>query len=200
MLLLREYRNGTYSLPSQYMALLTTNMIFNAVYSLFLGLPIYFLVGLKADADRFFIFVADIASMSSIGVSIGMMLGALVQDYQGAQQVVMPTIVPLMLFSGYVIPYKQIQFYFKWLYYISFFQYALSIAEINQFRGQTFSDCSSSTSGDSSCYETGEQYLEDQNIQTTQLGRDFMILWAMFAGISIAGYYVMRYMMAHIKM
>jgi hypothetical protein len=144
--------------------------------------------------------------MASIGVSIAMLLGAFVADFQSAQQTVMPTIVPLMLFSGYVIPYNQIPGYFKWLYYTSFFQYALSIAEINEFRGLTFSDCSQAVLGGNEtvtcalgCYQTGEQYLEDQHINTDDLGRNFLILWSMFAGLSVTGYYIMRYTLANIK-
>eukprot|EP01047_Picozoa_sp_COSAG01_P032892 COSAG01_NODE_2397_length_7771_cov_12.578076_4_plen_115_part_00 len=33
-----------------------------------------------------------------------------------------PTVIPMLLFSGYLIPYAQIPSYFKWLYDISFFQ------------------------------------------------------------------------------
>ena len=35
---------------------------------------------------------------------------------------VAPTLIPLILFSGYLIPFDQIPMYFKWLYELSFFQ------------------------------------------------------------------------------
>ena len=47
----------------------------------------------------------------------------------------------MLLFSGYLIPYAQIPGYFKWLYDISFFQYALGLVQINQFAGMDFTDC-----------------------------------------------------------
>ncbi len=52
-----------------------------------------------------------------------------------------PLLVPLILFSGFIIPYQQIPSFFKFLYDLSFFQHAIAILEINYFAGLKFSDC-----------------------------------------------------------
>ena len=55
---------------------------------------------------------------------------------------VLPTLVPLIIFSGYLIPLARIPWYFKWLYYASFFQYAFGVLQINELANRTFTrDC-----------------------------------------------------------
>lgn len=44
----------------------------------------------------------------------------------------MPTLIPLLLFSGYLIPYAQIPSYFKWLYHCSPFAYAMSALQVSK--------------------------------------------------------------------
>jgi len=115
-LLLREYKNGSYSLLPFYIATLGNAILFNGSYALFLGTPIYFLVGDPSnahllgqpfDASRYFLFLALLALLATIGAALGLAVGALVKDIQQGQQAVMPTVIPLLLFSGYLIPFNQ---------------------------------------------------------------------------------------------
>ena len=48
--------------------------------------------------------------------------------------------VPMLLFSGYVIPYADIPVFFRWIYYVSIFQWAFTILRINQFHDLDFAD------------------------------------------------------------
>lgn len=115
-LLLREYKNGSYSLLPFYIATLGNAILFNSGYALFLGTPIYFLVGDPSnahllgqpfDASRYFLFLALLALLATIGAALGLGVGALVKDIQQGQQAVMPTVIPLLLFSGYLIPFAR---------------------------------------------------------------------------------------------
>jgi hypothetical protein len=109
----------------------------------------------------------------------------------------MPTLVPLELFSGYIIPYNKIPDYFLFLYNISFFAYALSLLEINQFSGAEFSECSPPAPGDTcppaACFQTGEQLLASMNVYEDDVGRDVLALAVTFSLLSFLGYYAMRY-------
>ena len=98
-------------------------------------------VGLDVSLDHFLIFVACLTSLVWLGTAFGIAVGATANSFQEAQQAIAPTLVPLILFSGYLIPYDQIPSYFKFLYNISFFQYALAILLTNQFHGLSFTDC-----------------------------------------------------------
>ncbi len=192
LLLLREYNNGAYSLMPYFIAQLISLLFFQTINALFMGIPIYFLVGLNAEPGRILIFLANLSIMSSIGAALGLFIGSQVKDTQQAQQVVMPTLVPLELFSGYLIPYNKIPDYFLWLYHISFFSYALNMLQLNQFHGMKFSDCVRSEVCPVACFETGEELLEQLHIDLDSQPKNFMALGITFLVLSILAYYGLK--------
>jgi hypothetical protein len=63
-------------------------------------------------------------------------------DINDARTIILPTLAPLLIFSGYIVPKGNIPFYFTWAYYASFFQYAFGILMINELGDRTFDrDC-----------------------------------------------------------
>eukprot|EP00756_Hemistasia_phaeocysticola_P029706 Hpha_TRINITY_DN16247_c1_g1::TRINITY_DN16247_c1_g1_i1::g.15438::m.15438 len=140
-LLLREYKNGSYSLVPWFFAFFTSTMVFQVLYTLILCVPVYTMVGLRFDQFQApLIFLGVLLLCSGIGVSLGIAVGATSDDVRQAQQKILPTIVPMLLFSGWVIPYHNIPVFLKWVYWISMFQYAFAALKVNQFHGITFHD------------------------------------------------------------
>ena len=141
-LLRREYLNSYYSLPAYFASLVGSNLIVCCVNALLLALPVYALVGFQFLWDRFCIFCALLMLMSLIGGGLGIVVGCFCKDVQSAKGVIIPTLAPLLIFSGYVIPYKSIPSYFEWAYYSSFFAYSFSLLQINELRGRVYTeDC-----------------------------------------------------------
>merc|ERR1712113_43655 len=102
-LLLREYKNGSYSLIPWFFAFFFSTMTFQVLYTLILSVPVYTMVGLRFDEWQApLIFVGTLLISSGIGVSLGIAVGATSDDVRQAQQKVLPTIVPMLLFSGWV--------------------------------------------------------------------------------------------------
>ena len=66
--------------------------------------------------------VGTLSMLIWIGTTIGIAVGSAADSFQDAQAMVAPTLIPLILFSGYLIPFDQIPSYFKFLYELSFFQ------------------------------------------------------------------------------
>jgi hypothetical protein len=148
-LLGREYANGTYSLVSYYCALQLSNLAVNTVSAALLAAPVYLLVGLSATWAQAGYFVAILALMSLIGSSIGIIVGATTADLDSARSAIMPTLVPLLIFSGYLIPFQKIAPYFRWAYYASFFQYSLGGLELNEFEARVYTrDCPAETAAE----------------------------------------------------
>jgi len=140
-LLLREYKNGSYSLVPWFFAFFFSTMLFQVLYTLILSVPVYTMVGLRFDQWQApLIFVGTLLICSGIGVSLGIAVGATSSDVRQAQQKILPTIVPMLLFSGWVIPYDNIPIFLKWVYWISMFQYSFAALKVNQFAGLTFHD------------------------------------------------------------
>jgi len=131
-LLHREYKNGNYSLAPFYLALMLSMGLTSIVYVLFMTVPIFFMVGLVFTPTKFFFFLCIMVSLTCIGNALGVIMGATSEDLVAAQNKLMPTLAPLVLFSGYVIPYNQLNSVYKFFYHISFFQYGLSALQLNQ--------------------------------------------------------------------
>ena len=123
------------------LALFICNAAAQNLNIVFLAVPVYTLVGLQPSIMRFFIFLAALSCLVWLGVGVGIAVGANATTFQEAQAAIVPLLVPLILFSGYLIPYAQIPYYFKWLYEASFFQHAIAILEINQSSPVDFTDC-----------------------------------------------------------
>ena len=141
-LLRKEYNNGYYSVGAYYLALLCSNLILCFTNAMVLAMPVYALVGLSFSWVRFGTFVSCLALLSLVGSAIGVLVGCLSKDLSAARGMILPTIVPLLIFSGYLIPRDRIPWYFTWMYYASFFQYSFGLLQVNELTNRTFTeDC-----------------------------------------------------------
>ena len=109
--------------------------VFSVIFSLVLTVPIYTMVGLQLTVVKFLFFLSTVTIMTAIGAVLGVIVGATSRDLLEAQNKLAPSLAPLILFSGYVIPKAQLAWYFKWIYDISFIQYALTGMQVNQMTG-----------------------------------------------------------------
>eukprot|EP00615_Pteridomonas_danica_P007464 CAMPEP_0114361864 /NCGR_PEP_ID=MMETSP0101-20121206/25146_1 /TAXON_ID=38822 ORGANISM="Pteridomonas danica, Strain PT" /NCGR_SAMPLE_ID=MMETSP0101 /ASSEMBLY_ACC=CAM_ASM_000211 /LENGTH=220 /DNA_ID=CAMNT_0001507239 /DNA_START=1 /DNA_END=663 /DNA_ORIENTATION=+ len=197
-LIQREYRNRYYSIGPYFFAELLCRTVFECINVIFLGVPCYFLVGLQATAHQFFIFFAALSLLSAIGASLGIVIGTHAKDIQEAQGLIMPVLMPLMLFSGFFLPYDEIPVYFRWLYDVSFLRYAFNILKVNQWSGMNFDDCNGvPDSADISCpadlcYENGNEYLKETDASTLPMGTNFLIVFGFTIAIIIYSFVSMR--------
>jgi len=167
-LMLREYKNASYSLLPWFAAYWANTILWQLLYCLLLMTPPYFMVGLKLEVMAFVEIYATLVLCSVIGTTIGLAVGILSKDVPDAQQKLMPTIVPMLLFSGWVIPYANIPIVFRWIYWISPFQWAFSVLRIIEFNNVEFKDegCPSNQLPlpNGVLYCTGNQYLARQDL------------------------------------
>lgn len=186
-ILQREFKNGVYGLKAWFVAFWVTRLLSQLLFSLLLIIPVYFLVGLRLDDGGIHLFVAAacLLTCSVTGTTLGLAIGSLTSTMDGAMGFMMPTLVPLLLFNGYMIPYSQIPIFFKPLYWISPFQYSFNILRINQFRELHFADDSCLNGQhltDGALYCNGNEYLENTGLTgdlTEHMQRSFLILAAL---------------------
>lgn len=197
-LLAREHRNGYYSLPAYTTALILVNCAVAAANTVAFSLPCVYLIGLRSDPAGFFTFLAASTLLTWIAVSAGVGLGAFTETYSQAQAAIAPTILPLILFSGYLVPLRQLPAVFRPFYHLSFFQYGMSIMEANEFRGVTFQDCDRASFGNGTaaslspsltCFETGEELLHHNSVQVGDMPLDFLVLCLTWAAVSVLAHY-----------
>ena len=141
-LLMRELANGHYSLPSYYASRTLANLCFACFNTMLVAVPVYLMVGLNMHASKFGIFAGCLVLLELIGSCIGILVGSNARDINDARTTLLPTLAPLLIFSGYVVPKGNIPIYFEWAYYASFFQYAFGLLMVNELGDRYFEhDC-----------------------------------------------------------
>jgi len=138
---LNEYKNGCYSSGPWFIAFMGHLFIIQTFMAFLLLLPAYFMIQLRMDLTHLSIAVATIFVAGCVGATAGVLAGTAAKDFEQANSLVLPLVMPLILFSGYVIPYKDIPSFFQWIYFVDLFQWGFTILRLNQFDGLEFEDC-----------------------------------------------------------
>ena len=147
----REFQNGTYRMLAYYLARVITAITFQFIYVFCYVTVLYFLSGMYQSAQDYIIYVMVISLVGMIAVTLGLIIGAMVPSVNLGPSLVSPILMPLIIFSGYLITKDFIKPWFIWIYYISFFQYAFNILVSSQFERLEFDCCCTNTSA-TECY------------------------------------------------
>jgi ABC-type multidrug transport system ATPase subunit len=196
-LLLREYKNGNYSIFSFYVAVILSMTMFGILYVLVMAIPIYTMVGFPLDdPKKMAVFATGLLLNTMIGNALGVTVGASAKDLIEAQNSLAPILAPLMLFSGFILQKDEIPKVFLPFYYISFFQYAIGLFEINAFTGMIFADYNMDIFHPMQIrpLKHGEQVLKglDLDPETHHVGDYLWILFGYASALTIIGYFVVK--------
>lgn len=168
----REFSNGYYRLLPYYLATVTSSLVLASIYQLFQALLVFFLVGLHFTVGKFLVYLFVLALAASMGAFLGFIVGTYTSDLKRTQEVLTPLLMPMIIFSGYMLPLPQIPTYLRFMYYSSFYQYVFSSLAINHFSGLEFTDCSPLNSF---CLSKGDQYLALVGLAPSMLARNLVI-------------------------
>lgn len=163
-LLAREYYDGLYTIGPYFLSTYIAYVAMQIPWAVFWTVPIYFLCGFAAELSRFLIFFCTVLSLIFMGTAWGSAIGASSPTYDSCRAKLIPIIIPMILFSGYVIPYPQIPWAFTPLYYLSPMQWGITLVSMSHYRGYVFSDCDGDMPrSERTCFATGEEYLREMN-------------------------------------
>ena len=220
VMIFREYGNGSYHISAYYIARITVACFFQCIYTIIYGSIIYWMVGFYATFDAYLIFMGIYMFPTSspppppqtrpiffcplgatillacIGVTLGITIGGIVPNIQMAQTFLPLILMPLILFSGFLVRPDNIPIYFKWIYWGSFFQYGYQIIAVNEFKDRTFDVCNPITD---ICpvgpgVQTGETFLDkflSYSIDDTP--RNVAIIAGWFVFTAIAGLVIIAF-------
>lgn len=193
-LLIREYRNGWYGLLPVYTATLGAHLLMNAMYAAVASVPIFLLIGFPLHAQRLLGFIGVNVLLTIVGATLGLSFGCICSDFAAAQQLVMPTIVPNLLFSGFLIPYSRLNPVFRLLYMASPFSHALNLLQMVVYSGVRFTDCQprAAQALGLACFSTGEAYLDSIHASIGDLWVNLGVLMGVEALLCVAGLACMR--------
>lgn len=160
-LLKREYYDGLYSARAFYASYYAGFAAMQIPWTVVWVLPMYFLTGLPGDPSMICTFLLTAFLVILMSCAWGSSVGAWARDQDSARSVLLPLLVPMLLFSGYIIPYYQVPRVWRPLYFLSPVQWGVSILEVAYYSGLEFGDCDRSfPQAERACFATGEEYLQ----------------------------------------
>ena len=87
--------------------------------------------------------LASFLLLACQGQAFGLLLGVFARDAQGAQAILIPAMMPMIIFCGFLLQRHDVQPYFIEFWYISFFRYGFAPLVVNEFRYGHFEQCDS---------------------------------------------------------
>lgn len=106
--------------------------------SLSFNLTLYFMTNLRRAADHFFIFLL-FSFMCTLAMSmIFRCIGAMSRTIAQAMAPAAILILALVIYTGFVIPTREMVVWFRWINYINPIAYAFESLMVNEFHGRDF--------------------------------------------------------------
>ncbi len=139
-LILREYTNGYYALWAWFFGNLAATLLVQAVATTAFSIPYYLLIGLAGD---YLWMLGSFLLLACQGQAFGLLLGVFARDAQAAQAILIPAMMPMIIFCGFLLQRHDVQPYFIEFWYISFFRYGFAPLVVNEFRYGHFEQCDS---------------------------------------------------------
>lgn len=159
---------------------------------------LYFMVGLKTDAATFFTFWAIVFATTMCMTACFRSIGAGFSSFDGASKVSGFLVSAFVMYTGYMIKKPQMHPWFVWIYWINPLAYGFSALLANEFRDTIIPCVATNLAPNGPGYTdplhqactgvggalpgavsvTGEQYLASLSYSTSNIWRNFGILWA----------------------
>lgn len=184
---LREIRDGAYSPGMYFIAKAQADTPMQSLFPAIFGTIVYWMVGFQADAGRFFMYIACVVLVSNIGASLGFVVAALTGDTTVALAIVPASVLPMMIFSGFLIKIGSIFVPLRYVSYINPFRYAFSLLAQNELRGLRFI-----CKGAPCPIQSGDQLLRLNELEDTTIWQNFVILIAFLIFFRLLGLLSMR--------
>ncbi|XP_056588352.1 broad substrate specificity ATP-binding cassette transporter ABCG2 [Triplophysa dalaica] len=171
-LFVHEYISGYYRVSVYFLSKILSDIItLRTIPAIIFSCVAYWMIGLKAAADAFFIFLFSIIMVSYTATSMTLAISADQTVVAIANIFMTISFVFMMIFSGLLVNLPSVAAWLNWLKYLSIPRYGLAALQINEFTGLTFCDTRNiSISGPVEVCSSGQEFLGNQGIDFSSWG------------------------------
>ncbi|EGC36592.1 hypothetical protein DICPUDRAFT_5674, partial [Dictyostelium purpureum] len=135
----RERNDGLYSTFSFFFSYMTLEIPFNIFGSLGFSCITYFVLGLKLEADSFFIFFLVVFLLTFCGESVGLFVCSMFYNINLATTIANISLCLFSILSGFFRPTAQMPSILRYFNYALPTKWASEVYSANELRGRTFS-------------------------------------------------------------
>eukprot|EP00760_Papus_ankaliazontas_P017239 PhM_4_TR17079/c0_g1_i1/m.87245 len=129
---LREQANGAYNPFVYAFTKIIAEMPMQILFPVLFCCILYWMAGLRAAADAFFLFVVGIILVANTAQSFGLLITAAFDNVETALAIVPVFVLPFALVGGLAVNTSRLTPYWSWLGYISFIRYGFIFVAVNE--------------------------------------------------------------------
>ncbi|CAF2132802.1 unnamed protein product [Rotaria magnacalcarata] len=184
-LFFKEHDDGIYRTIPYYASRVTLEFPTQAFTMFILVTIVYWMANLYDDVGRYFTLVGILILCAFVASSMGALIGVTMPSPEAAAAIVVPIVIPLMVFAGFFLSAKTVPDWLLWLKYLSWLYYSNEMALINQWEDVTSLDCNQV--GNGTCYHTGNDIIDYYGFKKAHYYRNLGLLFALFIGFRLIG-------------
>uniref|UniRef100_A0A8C1XQB6 ATP-binding cassette, sub-family G (WHITE), member 2a n=1 Tax=Cyprinus carpio TaxID=7962 RepID=A0A8C1XQB6_CYPCA len=200
-LFVHEYISGYYRVSVYFLSKILSDVLtLRTIPAVIFSCVAYWMIGLKASAEAFFIFMFSIVLVSYTATSMTLAISADQTVLAIANIFMTISFVFMMIFSGLLVNLPSVADWLNWLKYFSIPRYGLAALEINEFTGLKFCDMTNVSTMIQNYFShysctTGEGFLSKQGItySTWGLWQNHLALGIMTLIFLIIAYLKLRF-------
>ncbi|KAL1249254.1 hypothetical protein QQF64_020259 [Cirrhinus molitorella] len=170
-LFVHEYISGYYRVSVYFLCKILSDILtLRTIPAIIFSCVAYWMIGLKATPEAFFIFLFSIILVSYTATSMTLAISADQTVVAIANIFMTISFVFMMIFSGLLVNLPSVADWLNWLKYLSIPRYGLAALEINEFTSLEFCDIRNTSGTLVDVCSTGEDFLNDQGIDYSPWG------------------------------
>lgn len=160
----REHDAGYYTLPAYFFSKIIVETPHQVFFPFLVMTIAYWLIGLRASFSHYVVAVLGAVLTSLNGMALGILAGSLFKDLNVGMAILMVILMPMMLFTGFLVNNASVHRSVRWLQYLSPTKYTFSALMQNEFAGLTFKNCDPASPRNAINQCRGEHVLEAMSI------------------------------------
>eukprot|EP00193_Tetraselmis_chui_P015613 CAMPEP_0177781214 /NCGR_PEP_ID=MMETSP0491_2-20121128/17710_1 /TAXON_ID=63592 /ORGANISM="Tetraselmis chuii, Strain PLY429" /LENGTH=721 /DNA_ID=CAMNT_0019301223 /DNA_START=294 /DNA_END=2459 /DNA_ORIENTATION=+ len=138
-MVMKERSSGMYRLSAYYLARTMSDLPMDCFYPTIFVIIAYFMGGLRLEAWAFFANLATVLLSLLVAQTLGLLLGAGVDNVKTAQTFATVFMLTIMLIGGYYV--SVVPAWIAWVKYLSFIYYTYNMTLFIEFSGRDFVAC-----------------------------------------------------------
>ncbi|CAF3776778.1 unnamed protein product [Adineta steineri] len=177
-LFFKEHDDGIYHTIPYFVARFALELPVLGLSTFILGTIVYWMTNLYNSARHYFILQGILILCTIVAMSVGTLVGVSAPSPDVAVALVVPIVLPLLVFAGFFISAKTIPNWLIWIKYLSWLYYTNEMALINQWEDVKSLECNAGAN--TTCFGNGTDIINYYGFSKSHYNRNLGLLFAIF--------------------
>ena len=194
-LFFREHHNGMYRVDIYFLCKTIADIPIFTLVPIIYVTTLYYMVGLNSKFSCYLIALTVVILVTHCAVSFGYMISCMSSSSTMAMSLGPPLLMPLILFSGFLLNNHTIPDFLAWCKYISWFYYAYESVLINQWKDIANISCPdllfNTTEPLTNCLMSGQDIIKHYDFDKDHLVRNLLAMFVSVILIRVIAFLVL---------